>query len=428
MVLVGSTAGVGRTINVQPGESLNGVTDGSYTTQSDGEAVLFIDKGTGEWVAQVVGAPTSIASTLNQVTYPATDIVGVSGSTFITNSTNPAVGQTAINGGVYYDDGNYRYIRVDIVTDDDDRVEMSLGPNLMPAGGTIVQAHASGQPNGISGTYVAVSAQPGGSSFYFNRVDSVSADIDFSIWLKVHNPNVAGTTVLAGMLPIEDNEVVIFSEQLGLTGAQTLSLDGGLTWDTVKLEYASVRFEWQMDVTAVGIVEGTIEVPSDRIIQNARVRPEYGGAYYNLVYGATTGSDLVIPADFATINNYGLRVIGVKAQKTVINTVDTPVNDQSTSGYMDIGNMRMQWGSITGLSTPLGLSLHAVAFPAAFASNPTITGIVKVGNNLATGHETIQDYWAQDSSVSTTGFSIIARDTDGSVGVRFDWQAIGPKP
>ena len=31
--------------------------------------------------------------------------------------------------------------------------------------------------------------------------------------------------------------------------------------------------------------------------------------------------------------------MSIKAQKTVINTVDTPVNDQATSGYMDIGDM-----------------------------------------------------------------------------------------
>jgi len=56
VMVTSKLAGVGTVISVQAGESLNGVTDGTYTTQSDGELLLFIDNGVGEWTVQVVGA------------------------------------------------------------------------------------------------------------------------------------------------------------------------------------------------------------------------------------------------------------------------------------------------------------------------------------------------------------------------------------
>ena len=58
-VMVSSTlAGVGTVIGVQAGEELSGVTDGTYTTQSDGELLLFVDNEVGKWTVQVVGAST----------------------------------------------------------------------------------------------------------------------------------------------------------------------------------------------------------------------------------------------------------------------------------------------------------------------------------------------------------------------------------
>jgi|GEM_PF-5735991 len=56
VMVTSQAAGVGTIIGVQSGESLNGQTDGTYTTQSDGEVVLFIDNGVGEWTVQVLGA------------------------------------------------------------------------------------------------------------------------------------------------------------------------------------------------------------------------------------------------------------------------------------------------------------------------------------------------------------------------------------
>ena len=56
VMVTSNAAGVGTVITVPAGESLNGSVDGSYTTQSDGEMVLFLDNGVGEWTAQVIGA------------------------------------------------------------------------------------------------------------------------------------------------------------------------------------------------------------------------------------------------------------------------------------------------------------------------------------------------------------------------------------
>ena len=66
-----------------------------------------------------------------------------------------------------------------------------------------------------------------------------------------------------------------------------------------------------------------------------------------------------------SVTNRSLRVYGIPKQKTVINTTDIPVDDQATSGYMDIGNMRIQSGQAF-LSSGTN---EVITLPAAFANN-----------------------------------------------------------
>ena len=104
-------------------------------------------------------------------------------------------------------------------------------------------------------------------------------------------------------------------------------------------------------------------------------------------------------------------------QKTVINTTDVAVDNQAASGYMDIGTMRMQWGS----SASTGTTGHVVTFPVAFPN--TNYSIVCQTTNGGNG-QTINVI-----SKTTTSFTVTTVDINGTPqNNNFDWQAIGLKP
>lgn len=91
-VMVSSTlAGIGTIITVPTGESLNGTLNGSYTTQSDGELLLFLDNGVGAWTVQVLGASQVDSLVISTLTIPnnGTDLqaltTGTSGTDYATS-------------------------------------------------------------------------------------------------------------------------------------------------------------------------------------------------------------------------------------------------------------------------------------------------------------------------------------------------------
>lgn len=99
----------------------------------------------------------------------------------------------------------------------------------------------------------------------------------------------------------------------------------------------------------------------------------------------------------------------------VINTTDTPVNDQAASGYMDIGGMRVQWGTET-----ITVDNQAITFPAPFGNTPSVT----------TNNATFSDVFTMGRAVTTTGFISNAKNFNGAVitGIDLSWMAIGLKP
>ena len=88
------------------------------------------------------------------------------------------------------------------------------------------------------------------------------------------------------------------------------------------------------------------------------------------------------------------------------------IDDQSASNYVDIGNMRIQWGSQAQNSA-------GVIFPQAFGATPSVTA--SAGNT---------DAYIGVSGVSTTGFNWGAYNFNGafSNATLFTWIAIGLKP
>jgi hypothetical protein len=72
VMISSTTAGIGTVISVQAGNYLGGVLNGTYTTQSDGETLLFIDNEVGKWTVQVVGASSAVPLVTSTLTVPDT--------------------------------------------------------------------------------------------------------------------------------------------------------------------------------------------------------------------------------------------------------------------------------------------------------------------------------------------------------------------
>ena len=102
---------------------------------------------------------------------------------------------------------------------------------------------------------------------------------------------------------------------------------------------------------------------------------------------------------------------------TVVDPGSIPVDDQAASGYMDIGNMRMQWGSGVGNGT----TAVTATFPAPFADTSyRVTASTIGGGNGQT---------ISIQSKTTTGFTSTQVDVGGTQRSNpFDYIAIGLKP
>ena len=133
--------------------------------------------------------------------------------------------------------------------------------------------------------------------------------------------------------------------------------------------------------------------------------------------------------DVGTISSIDWNVITNKPTSAVGDIDDAvtkkhTINDQASSGYVDIGTMRIQWGSITynsdlpvamvlpapfaNLGYSVQLSLHAWEYNAE-------KGPANVSNGISVVVKT------------TTAFHV-NRDDDLALDTVFDWFAIGLKP
>jgi len=133
----------------------------------------------------------------------------------------------------------------------------------------------------------------------------------------------------------------------------------------------------------------------------------------------TTASVLGMEADALTsditINNMSLSIIELPVATIV--SGDVPANDNSAAGYMDIGNMRMQWGNDAS-----GGGARAISLPAPFAD--ATYSVTVTPQYVAAGGR-----YAAYSGRTTTGFNVRAYTTGGTdSGVTVSWQAIGLRP
>ena len=147
-----------------------------------------------------------------------------------------------------------------------------------------------------------------------------------------------------------------------------------------------------------------------------------------LIFDVPTGGGAVTVQKIAASDNvqnfsFTLKQLpGANIITTTISASDIPVNDQSTSGYMDIGNMRIQWGQET-----YGGAVDQVTLPAPFKD---ATYAVTTNSNYNPGGAVV---WSSARLLTSTGFSFVCAYSSISnfgnpTGHPMSWMAIGLKP
>lgn len=195
-------------------------------------------------------------------------------------------------------------------------------------------------PNLVSGDVITVE--------YYDADDVIVARAEESHWSIEQLPT--SSIVLPDALDIEESEVTLLDVTLGTAGL--ITLDNGLTWDDVVNAYQGIRIE----------ISG--QLPNNQ---------HYGSEYFtaekfNLSTSATRLSMSVLDnlndskfvnitdiqtgqgtANYATpIPSMNMRIIGVKAQKTVINTTDIPVQNQENQ----VNGGLLKWNATDGAYEP----------------------------------------------------------------------------
>lgn len=128
-----------------------------------------------------------------------------------------------------------------------------------------------------------------------------------------------------------------------------------------------------------------------------------------LWYG-TTGSK-------ATDKDYCRIIVEQLATAETIGSSQTPVNDQTNSGYFDIGSMRQQWGEDPSITD----DAHTITFPAPFSSPPNVVLTVR---RVSQGGGSV-------ALISVTNTEMVVNRQNAiqnSDGPSIMWQAIGLKP
>ena len=206
----------------------------------------------------------------------------------------------------------------------------------------------------------------------------------------------------------EDVEVVLDTVTSGLNGIINLPADMS-DYEYVRIEVSDLGFN---GAPRPHTFSGRLKVGS---IANNRLFLYDEGAVDLHINFDSTGRVGTITSSDGNWQSATYRAIGIRAQKTVIDNVNTLVNDQANSGYFDIGDMRMQWGTVQ--STADGNQTFSL--PASFANNNYSIVLNRQGANLepATG----------PNNLTATSFSVDR--VDGITGsFTLHWQAMGMKP
>lgn len=105
------------------------------------------------------------------------------------------------------------------------------------------------------------------------------------------------------------------------------------------------------------------------------------------------------------------------------------VSDNSSSGYFDLGTMRIQWGTSSGFTVNSGSdNATTITLPVAFSSTTyTVTVTISGGTAVPSNGSQVN---AINDSKTTTNFVARAHNfAGGATGtIYYDWIAFGRKP
>ena len=255
--------------------------------------------------------------------------------------------------------------------------------------------------------------------FYVKVSDSGQTDdVEYISCSAVQLPTEE--VVTPGDVPVEDVRVLLGSGA-GLVNNDTVTISD--TWGNLASTYEAVEFEF-IGVAGTDAYRSTHRVSAANWVDNTDlVINSDATVLWQLLDMDATGSTSTINLAGTVVTSADVNVYGIKAQKTVINTTDVPVVDNSTSGYYDIGPVRFQWGSYFD-GTNNNSADFAVTLPAPFAD-----ASYKVTTTLAQALPANVAVTSSVSSKTATGFTADTRRSDGAnYSAAFDFIAIGPKP
>jgi hypothetical protein len=206
----------------------------------------------------------------------------------------------------------------------------------------------------------------------------------------------------------EDVEVVLDTVTSGLNGTINLPADMS-DYEYVRIEVSDLGFN---GAPRPHTFSGRLKVGS--IANNRLFLYDEGAGALHINFDSTGRVGTITSSD-GNWQSATYRAIGIRAQKTVIDNVNTLVNDQANSGYFDIGDMRMQWGTVQ--STADGNQTFSL--PASFANNNYSIVLNRQGVNLEPA--------IGPNNLTATSFSV--NRVDGITGsFTLHWQAMGMKP
>ena len=451
------------TFAVQTGEYINNSLNATYVIQSIGERVQIIDRATGRWELSVLGATTTALKwaqlNFSSDTGNTTPVQNWnvetqdSSNTFTVGGTNNDTITGFEVGKRYQINFSGRYLAGAVtatVFRFEENSTLIQGSKTFPH--SMSNTSDDGSKSATSFVYeptvttgLQLVRESGGADGWASDVSTLSI---------VELPSTE--TVLAGMAEVTTLDFAMVSERSVGTNNSLQQIVGNSinNWNTVaddskRIELGGATTDIVGSITVgthditigkAGRYEINAVVPlevdaNDNYIQLVKNGTDVLSVDVNNTGANTPGSfNVAWQGDLAASDTIDVRCgstatnnIQVLAyQISIVNLPDTNavlpdsvvVDDQASSGYFDIGDMRMQWGTGTGAAG----ANATIALPAAFGSTA-----YQIGSTIS-DLNTCRSVSVANKTTTTFDAAVYQTNTFVKEAVAFEWVAIGLKP
>lgn len=456
-------------ITVPTGEILNNVIDGTFyvSNYSVGTQFIITDSGVGEWDIKVIGVGTTTNLESAFWSYTTTDLSFKTGGQEFNNNAainystgvklNLSLGSVKFDSNSLFDIANNNIIinksgryRIDFnaIGDDsggnnstyiqvalgdgtnalmlftDDALTSRLGhPNGYYVGDLIAGQildirlfHISGENFAIRTANIYISEQPKQEIIFpgmvkaeklYSVVYSLSADASGVICpFNEGNGDTDVITNNLGTLTLPKGKYRIVAHATRHNNILDYEIYDAT--NNITLQKHTNRGTTTLDAQGSTIPYYlTIDSP-------IQLQLREGDGVTNVVWN---GREPGIDAGFNDSNlNYACYIDIQQLPTNSIVNPTSPINDQTSSGYFDIGNMRIQWGIVSDSNSDNDV---LITLPALFSDSNYVINVT----NRTPGQE-----WAVGARPNSTSQFYINRN-DAATGVSdWNWQAIGNKP